>query len=67
MALNFEFVVSNQLLSVVLASCKRFKISAPGVGMQHVTAGFPFLINQANFYGFEVITMSIALVITRDE
>ena len=36
MALNFELVVSYQLFSVVLASCKWFKISAPGVGMRHM-------------------------------
>ena len=36
MALNFELVVSDQLLSVVLASCKWFKISTPGVGMWHM-------------------------------
>ena len=36
MALNFELFVSDQLFSVVLASCKWFKISAPGVGMRHM-------------------------------
>ena len=30
MALNFELVASDQLFSVVLASCKGFQISAPG-------------------------------------
>ena len=36
MALNFELVASDQLFSVVLASCKWFKISAPGVRMRHM-------------------------------
>ena len=36
MALNFELIVSDQLFSVVLASCKWFKISAPGVGIRHM-------------------------------
>ena len=36
MALNFELVVSNQLFSVVLAAYKWFKISASGVGRQHM-------------------------------
>ena len=36
MALNFELVVSDQLFTVVLASCKWFKISAPGVEMRHM-------------------------------
>ena len=36
MALNFELVASNQLFSVVLACCKWFKISAPGVEMPHM-------------------------------
>jgi hypothetical protein len=36
MALNFELVASDQLFSAVLASCKWFKISAPGVGMRHM-------------------------------
>ena len=36
MALNFELVASDQLFSVVLASCKWFKISAPGVEMRHM-------------------------------
>ena len=36
MALNFELVVNDQLFSVVLASCKWFKISAPGVVMRHM-------------------------------
>jgi hypothetical protein len=36
MALNFELIVSNQLFSVVLASCKCFKISAPGIKMRHM-------------------------------
>ena len=36
MALNFELVVSDQLFSVVLASYKWFKISAPGVRRWHL-------------------------------
>ena len=36
MALNFELVASDQLFSVVLASCKWFKISAHGVEMRHM-------------------------------
>ena len=36
MALNFELVASDQLFSVVLACCKWFKISAPGVEMWHM-------------------------------
>ena len=36
MALNFELVVSDQILSVVLAVYKLFKISGPGVGRQHM-------------------------------
>jgi len=36
MALNFELVVSDQLFSVVLATSKCFKISAPGVGRRHM-------------------------------
>ena len=49
MALNFELVISNQLFSIVLASCKRFKISAPGV----VTAGYSTL--QFKFQSCDVI------------
>ena len=36
MVLNFELVVRNHLFSVVLATYKCFKISAPGVGRQHM-------------------------------
>ena len=36
MALYFEFVVSDQFFSVVLATYKWFKISAPGVWRQHM-------------------------------
>ena len=36
MTLNFELVVSNQLFSVVLATYKWLKISAPGVGRRYM-------------------------------